>query len=186
MNRYVLTGAEGAGKTSIALALEGLGEPIVREAGADFQRLEAARGDPFPCERPDFAERILALQAARERRVSGPSRRVFLDRAMPDSIAYAAAFGWPLSRDARALAQSGRYDAVFLIAPVAVERELPMPAGRREAAARLVDQLVTVYRGLGHEPTVVPALAVDERARFVLAAAAALERAAGVGVHDGR
>ena len=171
MKRFVLTGAHGCGKTSILLALETLGEQVVREAGSDYQKLERARGNPFPTDRSDFAERIGWLQADRERRLVPLGARVFLDRGLPDTLAYGATFSWPLSREMEALARAARYAAVFLVEPFGPEWDEIVDAREREDCARLVPKLVAVYRELGHEPIMVPAGPLDERIAFVRARA---------------
>jgi predicted ATPase len=171
MKRFVLTGAHGCGKTSILLAMEALGEQIVREAGSDYQRIERARGNPFPSDRIDFAEQIGRMQLDRERRLVIHGARAFLDRALPDTLAYGAAFSWPISAELESLARASRYTAVFVVEPFGAEWEELVDARERADGARLLPQLIAIYRELGHEPIAVPPGPLDERVAFLLARA---------------
>ncbi|QUD87171.1 AAA family ATPase [Phenylobacterium montanum] len=65
MRRYILTGAPGAGKTSILRALECEGCCVVEEAATHHNELRHAMGVAEPHLEPDFIESITALQLRR-------------------------------------------------------------------------------------------------------------------------
>jgi predicted ATPase len=65
MANVILTGAPGAGKTSVLLELERLGHAVVPEAASDVMALETAKGVDRPWESSDFITKILNLQLAR-------------------------------------------------------------------------------------------------------------------------
>ena len=67
MKRYVLTGAPGAGKTSVLDALRERGFPVVAEAATDVISDQEARGIAEPWQQDDFVDRIVALQRDRLR-----------------------------------------------------------------------------------------------------------------------
>jgi predicted ATPase len=67
MRRYVLTGAPGAGKTSVLRALLDLGFAIVEEAATDVIASEQRRGVDEPWRDDDFIDKIVGLQRQRER-----------------------------------------------------------------------------------------------------------------------
>lgn len=67
MKRYILTGAPGAGKTSLIKALESQGFSVVHEAATDIIFSEQASGVIAPWEHPDFIEQILDLQIQRQK-----------------------------------------------------------------------------------------------------------------------
>jgi len=62
MPAYVLTGAPGAGKTAVLRLLEVIGYQVVEEAATEVIALSHALGQAEPWHRPDFIEKILALQ----------------------------------------------------------------------------------------------------------------------------
>lgn len=66
MKRYVLTGAPGAGKTSILRHLEERGFDVVEEAATAVIADGQAAGHPEPWTRADFVEEVAALQRRRQ------------------------------------------------------------------------------------------------------------------------
>jgi predicted ATPase len=98
MNRYVLTGAPGAGKTAILRQLELEGFSVVEEAATDIIALWQAKGIAEPWHHTRFIDAIVSLQQTRERRVAALSELVqFHDQ----SVMCTAAFG-RLPRDPEA------------------------------------------------------------------------------------
>jgi predicted ATPase len=65
MKRYVLTGAPGAGKTSVLGALRERGFAVVAEAATDVISRQQARGVAEPWLQDDFIDLIVALQRDR-------------------------------------------------------------------------------------------------------------------------
>ncbi|HXS62566.1 MAG TPA: AAA family ATPase [Streptosporangiaceae bacterium] len=66
MRRYILTGAPGAGKTSILQILAARGYPVVAEAATDVIAAEQARGVAEPWQDPVFIDKIIQLQRIRQ------------------------------------------------------------------------------------------------------------------------
>ncbi|HET7012957.1 MAG TPA: AAA family ATPase [Streptosporangiaceae bacterium] len=66
MRRYILTGAPGAGKTSILQILAARGYPVVAEAATDVIAAEQARGVAEPWQDPVFIDKIIELQRTRQ------------------------------------------------------------------------------------------------------------------------
>ncbi len=64
--RYVLTGAPGAGKTTLARALSARGYGVMAEAATDVIAERQAAGVAEPWRYDDFADRIAVLQQQRE------------------------------------------------------------------------------------------------------------------------
>ncbi|HEX3918427.1 MAG TPA: AAA family ATPase [Caulobacteraceae bacterium] len=82
MQRFILTGAPGAGKTIILRQLELDGFAVVEEAATDLIALVTAQGVERHWELPTFIDDILALQQARQRRADvWPETRVVFDRS---------------------------------------------------------------------------------------------------------
>ena len=66
MRRYIITGAPGAGKTTIVAALRDLGYAVVEEAATDVIAREHARGVEEPWRDAGFVDAIARLQRERE------------------------------------------------------------------------------------------------------------------------
>src|SRR3989338_538036 len=86
---YILTGGPGTGKSSLILALEQRGEYTIREAAEDHIKLRQANGIKEPWTEPDFQDLILDLQLRREERIPKETEKAFIDRGLPDGLAYA-------------------------------------------------------------------------------------------------
>lgn len=70
MQRFILTGAPGSGKTAILRRLELDGLAVVEEAATDVIALEQAKGAARPWTDPGFIDLIVALQRARRLRAA--------------------------------------------------------------------------------------------------------------------
>jgi predicted ATPase len=82
MQRYILTGAPGAGKTVLIRALERAGHAVVEEAATDVIALVTGQGVDEHWKQPTFIDDIVALQVRRERRAATwPDDLVFFDRS---------------------------------------------------------------------------------------------------------
>ncbi|HEY3906567.1 MAG TPA: AAA family ATPase [Streptosporangiaceae bacterium] len=66
MQRFILTGAPGSGKTSILRILAARGYPVIAEAATDVISAEQARGIGEPWQDPAFIDKIIELQRSRQ------------------------------------------------------------------------------------------------------------------------
>jgi predicted ATPase len=93
MQRYVLTGTPGSGKTAILRQLEWNGNRVVEEAATDVIALAHALGQPEPHTQPGFTDRIVALQRRREDAIGHPDGMVFVDRSPVCTLALSRFLG---------------------------------------------------------------------------------------------
>ncbi|SDD01883.1 AAA family ATPase [Glycomyces harbinensis] len=90
MDRYILTGAPGAGKTTTARLLAAAGHTVVAEAATDLIEAAQADGQDAPWEQAAFCEAIAALQ--RDRQIAAdalPGPVQYFDRSPVCTLALA-------------------------------------------------------------------------------------------------
>jgi predicted ATPase len=167
----VLTGAPGAGKTTLADALRRRGCSVVAEAATDVIAAEQARGVAEPWRGADFVDAVARLQRQRREQARTPGPQVH-DRSALCTLALARYLGRPvgpgLAAEVARVLRAGAYQRpVFLVEPLGfVTRTAARRIGYAEslAFARVHEQ---VYRAHGHEFIAVPPGPVELRVALV-------------------
>jgi predicted ATPase len=172
-NRYVLTGAPGAGKTSVLAALPGHGLAVVAEAATDVISARQARGVDEPWRQDGFIDQIVALQRSRlvaAVLTSAPAE--VHDRSVFCTLALARFLGRPvtprLAAEVARVADAGVFArTVFLLRPLGFI--VPTAARRISYADALAfeRQHEAAYREHGFELVAVPPAPVAERAALI-------------------
>jgi predicted ATPase len=143
MNRFILTGTPGSGKTAILRQLEIDGFSVVEEAATDVIALWHARGIAAPWTDPSFIDAIVDLQTLRETRAAKQSDALqFHDRSVVCTAALATYLGYPFCP--------------------ALDREL-----KRVTAHAVFQKQVFFIRNLGFtSPTEARRISLEEALRF--------------------
>lgn len=98
MRRFIISGAPGAGKTSIVRQLELDGFSVVEEAATDVIAAAQAEGTAQPWTHPSFIDAVARLQMDRQIRASHqPYPIQFHDRSVVCTVALADYLGYPVS-----------------------------------------------------------------------------------------
>lgn len=164
----VFSGAPSSGKTSLLSALAAAGMRIVPETARVLIESELAKGailadlrkDPFK-----FQTGLLAKKIEVEERLP-PEQRLFLDRALPDSVAYFELYGLDSTPVFRSCAQF-RYDKIFLFDRLPLEDD-HIRVENESAAEFLHKRITEVYLELDYKPIQVPVTSVENRVKFIL------------------
>jgi predicted ATPase len=167
-NWYVITGAPCSGKTSVVSALEKRGFRVVHEVARAHIDEELGKGrtlaqikaDAYQFENHIFLTK-LKIEASLPR-----NEIVFLDRAVPDSIAYFQLEGLdpgqPVEKSKRV-----RYKKIFLFERLAFLKD-GVRSEDDPLADRLDHLLEAAYRKLAYDIVRVPAISIEARTAFIL------------------
>jgi len=142
-NFFVITGASGAGRSTLIAHLAASGHLTVEEPGRRIvQEQQAVGGSALPWrDHAAFLELVLqqgiALHQAQTERV----RPVFFDRGLPECLGWAEVLGVGPQAHHRAAVQAHRYNPLVFVAPpwpeifaFDAERQLSLEAGRQAGA----------------------------------------------------
>ena len=174
MKRYILTGAPGAGKTTLIRRLADLGHAVVEEAATDViaDRQGAAVAEPWT--EPDFVARIARVQGERRRAATAPVQ--FHDRSPVCTYALALHLGRPVPVELQAeldeVAAGDVFERrVFFVRNIGFVE--PTAARRISFADSLAFEAVheRAYRDLGFELAEIAAASVDDRVVRILSVA---------------
>ena len=166
---YVITGGPSSGKTTTIGLLRARGFATTHETARAIIEEELDLGRELAEIRADgdaFQLQILHRQVALEATLN-PEDLVFLDRGIPDGLAYERFLGLQANPELVASAQKTRYRKVFLLDLLPLEGDdsrIENEAQQRE----IQKHLLATYTELGFDVVTVPVMAPGERAQFIL------------------
>ena len=167
-NWYVITGAPCSGKTSVVSRLEQFGYRVVHETARVYineelnkgRTLAAIKADMSLFERNIFYRKIEIESSLPEKAI------IFLDRAIPDSIAYFRFAGLDPKEPEKKSADI-RYRKIFLFDRLRIKND--EVRNENEEDSILIDRLIEeTYKTLGYEIMRIPVLPVSRRTDFIL------------------
>lgn len=167
-NWYVITGAPCSGKTSVISQIERLGYKVIHEAARAYINDELNKGrslyqikaDMYSFERNILHRKIEIESALTDKAI------IFLDRAIPDSIAYFR-FAGLNPQEPEKMSTVIRYRKVFLFDRLQIRHD--EARNEDEEGSILIDNLIEeAYKMFGYEILRVPVLPVNRRIDFIL------------------
>jgi predicted ATPase len=167
-NWHVIAGALSAGKTTMINGLAGRGFQTAPEGARLYLEQEIAGGctiDEIRANRAAFQRGIVDTQLRIERDLR-PDDLVFLDRAIPDCLAWWRLYGLNPNEFLRECFRH-RYASVFVLDRLPIQLNGLRPDD--EAVSAFTHEwTVRDYRALGYSIVRVPVLPPEERIEFVL------------------
>ena len=170
--KIVITGGPGTGKSSIIKNLEAQGHLCLHEISREIT-LEAQKQGiaQLFLEKPLlFSKKLLEARIAQhEQAVSFSKDLIFMDRGIPDVLAYMDYFGTDYSKMFTNACKDYQYDHVFLLPPW---KEIYISDNERyesfEQAEEIHEYLKKAYITYGYAPIEVPVGPVENRSRFII------------------
>ena len=165
----MITGAPCSGKTTVVRELEQRGFKVVHEVARAHIAGELAKGKTMETIKADVAafERHILMEKNSIESALDPTETIFLDRAIPDSIAYYRLYGLDPEEPIE-YAKKFQYKKVFLFDRFEFDKD--RVRDENDAEAEMLDRLLCEsYEMLGYEILRVPIAPIPDRVRFVCA-----------------
>lgn len=168
-NWYVITGGPSSGKTTTVNILKERGYKTTIEHARhyiDTQRVTGKTIGEIRLNQAAFQQAVLDMQVAQEKELP-PDEVVFLDRAIPDALAYYRFLNLPVDAKLKEALREVSYKKVFVLNPLPLEKDYARTED--EVAQKKIHQFLTdVYTSLSFPVIHVPVLPPEERADFIL------------------
>jgi predicted ATPase len=168
-NWYVITGGPGSGKTTTVNLLKERGYITTMEHARHFldtQRLKGKTIAEVRKNQRDFQLGVLEMQIAQEREIS-PDVQVFLDRAIPDALAYYRFLNLTVDEKLMKALQTVSYKKVFILDFLPLKNDYARHENA-EAQKKIHELITEVYESLPFPVVHVPVLPAEERVDFIL------------------
>jgi predicted ATPase len=168
-NWCVITGGPSSGKSTVIRLLKDMGYQTTIELARhyiDLQRVNGRSVDEIRSNQRQFQHKVLNLQIDLERRLD-PQELVFLDRGLPDELAYYKYFNLPPDEKLVEYLECFTYKKIFImdLLPLCEDYARTEDVEAQKALHQLI---IEAYQGRSEEKVFVPVLPPKERAQFIL------------------
>ena len=168
-NWYVITGGPSSGKTTTIGLLSKLGYKTTIEHARHYIDTQLVKGRTVEEVRKnqiEFQLSVLNMQIEQEAMLS-PDEIVFLDRAIPDALAYYKFLGLPLNEKLVNAVNQASYKKVFILELLPLVNDYARPEDGEEQK-RIHELIIQIYASLPFPVVKVPASSARERVDFIL------------------
>jgi predicted ATPase len=168
-NWYVITGGPSSGKTTTINLLKARGYKTTIEHARhylDTQRINGKTVEEIRKHQSEFQLGVLQMQIEQEKEIS-PDDLVFLDRAIPDALAYHHFLNLPEDDKLMEALCNVSYKKVFILDPLPLVKDYARTEDKA-AQKKIHELLIDVYQSLPFPIIYVPVLQPEERVDFIL------------------
>lgn len=168
-NWYVITGGPSSGKTTTVNLLRDRGYITTMEHARHFldtQRLKGRTIEEVRKNQLEFQHGVLQMQIVQENEIAFHVQ-VFLDRAVPDALAYYRYLKLPIDDLLKNALEKVSYKKVFIMDPLPLVNDYAR-IENVEAQTKLHQLITEVYEALPFPVVHVPVLPAEKRVDFIL------------------
>lgn len=168
-NWYVITGGPGSGKTTTVNILKDRGYITTIEHARhyiDTQRLKGRTVEEVRKNQIEFQTGVLEMQLEQEGEIS-PDVQVFLDRAVPDALAYYRFLDLPVDQKLLDALANVSNKKIFILDYLPLVNDYARTEDL-SAQKRIHNLIVEVYESLPFPIVKVPILSPEKRVDFIL------------------
>lgn len=168
-NWHVITGGPGSGKTTTINLLNSMGYQTTIEHARhyiDSQRKVGKTVEEIRNNQLNFQLGVLSMQIDQENALS-PEDLVFLDRAIPDALAYYYFLNLPVSQLLTDVIKIYKYKKAFILDLLPMVQDYARMEDEKEQK-RIHQLLIEVYSSLNVPVIQVPILAPRDRVEYIL------------------
>jgi predicted ATPase len=172
--KYILTGGPGVGKSTVIEILKKMNLYTIPEAARiiiDEQLANSGSILPWK-DKNQFEQKVLDLKIESELSIPQNTDVAFLDRGIPDSLAFYLENQNPnkLPRQfiESAYSNSFRYDQIFLLDQIPSYHQDKTRRESPERARKLHEAIARTYSELGYKIARIPYMKPEERVKLIL------------------
>lgn len=168
-NWNVITGGPCTGKTTVVNLLAERGYTTTVEHARhyiDTQKIQGRTVEEIRRNKKDFQLKVLKMQIAQEAALN-PEDKVFMDRALPDALAYHRFLGLACEEFLLEQCSKYRYQRIFILERLPLTNDYARLEDESEQI-RIHNLICEVYAELGYHAVHVPVLPPYERVHFIL------------------
>ncbi len=168
-NWYVLTGGPGSGKTTTINLISARGYKTTIEHARHFidtQRQTGRTVDEIRKNQLEFQKGVLIMQVEQESALN-PNEIVFLDRALPDALAYYYFLDLPVDEKLSEALKLYRYKKIFVLDCLPFVQDYARKEDEK-AQKEIHSLLIKVYTDLELPIVHVPVMHPEQRVDFIL------------------
>lgn len=132
----------------------------------DLQRMNGRTTEEIRSNQRQFQHKVLNLQIDLERRLD-PQELIFLDRGLPDELAYYQYFNLPPDEKLVEYLNQNLYKKIFIMDLLPLDKDYARTEDV-DAQKALHDLIIDTYRKQNQPIVMVPVLPPKERVKFIL------------------